>query len=80
VKGGEYICIERLPKTGLFSIPRWYMNEYRRAVELTDKRKPKNSEKTCPSATLPTTDPKWTALGVNPRLYNEKTCRPTDSN
>lgn len=34
-----------------------------------DREKPKDSEETCPSASLSTT---WTALGVNPGLLCEK--------
>jgi hypothetical protein len=37
-----------------------------------DKVKLKNSEKTCPIATLCTRNPTWTALGVNSSLHGEK--------
>lgn len=36
-----------------------------------DRRKPKNSEEACLSATLSTTDPTWSALGVNPGVRGE---------
>jgi hypothetical protein len=35
----------------------------------TDTLKPKNSEKTCPSATLSTTNPTWTDPEANPCLH-----------
>jgi hypothetical protein len=38
----------------------------------TDGVKLKSSEKICPSAPLPTTNPTWTALGVNLGLHDEK--------
>jgi hypothetical protein len=34
-----------------------------------DRGKPKNSEKTCPSATLSTTNPTWTDPGSSPGLH-----------
>jgi hypothetical protein len=34
--------------------------------------KPNKSEETCPSATLPTTNPTWTDPGVNPGLRGER--------
>jgi hypothetical protein len=37
-----------------------------------DKGKPKNSEKTCPSATLSTTNPTWIDPGVNRGLCGER--------
>jgi hypothetical protein len=33
-----------------------------------DRGKPKNLEKTCPSATLSTTNPTWIYVGANPGL------------
>jgi hypothetical protein len=38
----------------------------------TDRVEPKDSEKTCPIATLSTTNPTWTDLGMNPGIQNEK--------
>jgi hypothetical protein len=38
----------------------------------TDRRKPKNWEKTCPSATLPTANPTWTDPVANPGTRCEK--------
>jgi hypothetical protein len=34
--------------------------------------KAKNMEETCPSAALPTTNPTWTDLGLNPGLHGER--------
>jgi hypothetical protein len=48
---------------GKYGEPRW--NDI-------DRRKPKKSEKTCPSATLSTTKPTWTDPGVNPGLRYER--------
>jgi hypothetical protein len=42
-------------------------------VELyIDRGKPKNSEKTCPSATLSTTNPTWIDPVANPGLRGER--------
>jgi hypothetical protein len=38
----------------------------------TDERKPKDSEKSCLSATLSTTNPIWTDLSMKPGLRGEK--------
>jgi hypothetical protein len=37
-----------------------------------NRGKPKDSEKSCPSATLSTTSPTWTALSTNQGLRDEK--------
>jgi len=38
----------------------------------TDSERPKYSQKTCPTATLSTTNLIWTDLGSNPGLRGEK--------
>jgi hypothetical protein len=53
-----------------YSSPRWYMSMVLQRND-SDKVKPKNSEKTCPSATLSTTNPTWTDQGANPGLRSE---------
>jgi hypothetical protein len=36
----------------------------------------KDSEKTCPSATLSNTNPTWPALGYHPDFYGERIKKP----
>jgi hypothetical protein len=37
-----------------------------------DREKPTTRKKTCPSVTLPTTNPTWTDPGSNPALCSER--------
>jgi hypothetical protein len=55
-----------------YAFPRWYEFGARR-WNYIDRGKPKNSErKTCPSATLSTTNPTWIDPSVNPGLRGER--------
>jgi hypothetical protein len=52
--------------------PGWYMMSVEHSVELERQGNPKYSEKTCPSATLSTTNPTWPDLGSNPGRHGGK--------
>jgi hypothetical protein len=58
--GWEYVS-ELRPPTGLLFTPQ-VIHEYRAWWNVTDRGKPKNSEKTYPSDSLPITDPVYTPL------------------
>jgi hypothetical protein len=63
----DWLHFVRRPLFGLLYQPRM-MDDECRAVggKVTGKGKPKYSEKTCPSATLSTTNPAWPDPGCNP--------------
>jgi hypothetical protein len=48
------------------------IDEYGAKVERYLQGKPKYSEKTCPSATFSTTNPRWIDPGANPGLRGER--------
>jgi hypothetical protein len=61
--GWDYVS-ELQPLMGLLFIPQMIYKSVKPWWNYTDRGKPKNSEKTCPSATLSTTNPTWTDLGL----------------
>jgi hypothetical protein len=68
--GWDYVSAKLRLLMGTLSIPH-VIHEYGAAVERYWPSKPKDSEKTYPSATL-ATNTTWTAQGANPGLHGEK--------
>jgi hypothetical protein len=69
--GCDYVS-ELLTLMDILFIPQMIYEYGQRWWNDTDRGKPKNSEKTCPSATLSTTNVTRTDPGANPGLRGEK--------
>jgi hypothetical protein len=55
-----------------YAFPRWYEFGERRWNDILTRKKWRTRRKTCPSATLPTTNPTWIDQGANPGLRGER--------
>jgi hypothetical protein len=67
---GLRLFSELWPPAGLLFIPQIY--DWKATVEWYWRENRRTRRKTCPSATLSTTNPTWTDLGVNPGLCGER--------
>jgi hypothetical protein len=55
-----------------YAFPRWYESGERRWNDILTGDNRRTRRKTCPSATLSTTNPTWIDPGANPGLHGEK--------
>jgi hypothetical protein len=55
-----------------YAFPRWYEFEERRWNDILTGENRRTRRKTCPSATLSTTNPAWIEPGANPGLRGER--------
>jgi hypothetical protein len=70
--GWGWVYLIRRPLSGLLYQPRMIDDECGNRSNENWQGKPKYSEKTCPSATLSTTNPTWLDLGSNPGRRSDK--------
>jgi hypothetical protein len=70
--GGTWVHLVRRPLFGLLYQPRIIDDVWSSRWNENWQGKPKYSEKTCPTATLSTTNPPWPDLGSNPGRRGEK--------
>jgi hypothetical protein len=54
------------------SFPRWYMNMESRSRMILTRKNRRTRRRTCPSTTLPTTNPVWTDVDANLGLRGER--------
>jgi hypothetical protein len=70
--------VDLVPKRGClltlayYAFPRWYEFGERRSNDMLTGEHRRTRRKTCPSATLSTTNPTWIDQGVNPGLRCER--------
>jgi hypothetical protein len=69
--GGSDPSLDAAFLLAYFAFPRWYEFGERRWND-TDRGNRRTRRKTCPSATLPTTNPTWIDPGANPGLRGER--------
>jgi hypothetical protein len=69
--GWDYVS-ELQPPVGLLFLLRWYSEYGQPQWNDIDRENGRTQEKTCPSATLFTTNPTWADPGTNPGLHSER--------